>query len=90
MENKYLTKYVGKGTDELTDTKKAVVVIRRKGLYNFEDQYKGQTGWLKLDSEFLKTTFSKIHSEFYKERFEKNNEDQDMELYTTIIVPFDK
>ena len=30
---------------------------------------------VKLDSGFLKTTFSTIHSEFYKELFEKNIED---------------
>ena len=57
--------------------KKAVVKICRKGLDKFEGQSKGYTGRFKLDSGFLKTTFSTIHSEFYKERFENNIEDHD-------------
>ena len=61
-----MTKNVDKRTDELADTKKAVVTTRRKGLYQFEGQYKGSTGRLNLDSGVLKTTFSKIHSEFYE------------------------
>ena len=69
---------------------KAVVTIRRKGLDKFEGQSKVSTGWFKLDSVFLKTIFSTIHSEFYKELFENNIEDQNTELYTKFISPFDK
>ena len=64
--------------------------IHRKGLYQFEGQPIGSKGWFKLDIEFLNTFFSKIHPEFYKEPFKKNIEDQDMELYKTFRVLFDK
>ena len=67
MEKKYSTNNVDKGTDELTYMKQAVVTIRRKGLYQFEGQYRGSKTWFKLDSGFLKTTFYTSHSEFYKE-----------------------
>ena len=65
-EKKSSTKDVEKGTDELADMNQGVVTIHRKGLYQFEGQSKGSKGWFKLDSGFLKTTFSTIHSEFYK------------------------
>ena len=90
LKNKYLTKDVDKGNDELVDMKQAVVTIHRKGLDKFEGQSKGYTGWFKVDSVVLKTTFSTIHSELYKEMFEKNIEDTDTELYTMFIVQFDK
>ena len=90
LEKKYPTKDVDKGTDKLADIKKSVITIFRKGLDRFQGQSKGSTGWFKLDSGFLKITFSTIHSEFYKELFENNIEDQDTELYTTFIVPFYK
>ena len=48
-ENKSSTKYVEKGIDELGDMKKAFFTICRKGLDKFEGQYKGPTGWFKLD-----------------------------------------
>ena len=38
----------------------------------------------------FKTTFSKIHSEPYKALFKRNIEDQDMQVYKTFIVLFDK
>ena len=66
LEKKSSTKDVGKGTNELVDTKKAVVKISRKVLYKFEGQSKVSTGWFKLDSGVLKTTFSTINSEFYR------------------------
>ena len=50
MDNKYLTKDVDKGTDELAYMKQAVVPIRRKGLDQFEGQSSGCKGWFKLDS----------------------------------------
>ena len=50
LEKKSSTKDIDKGTYELEDTKKAVVKIRRKGLYKFEVQSKGYTGWFKFDS----------------------------------------
>ena len=62
MEKKSSTKDFDKGTDELSDMKKAVVTIIRKGLDQFEGQYKGYKGWFKIYSGFLKTTFSTIHS----------------------------
>ena len=89
LEKKYSTKDVDKDTDELAYMKKAVVTIRRKGLYISEGQSKGSTGWFKPDSG-LKKTFSTIHSELYKELSEKNIEYQDTELYTKFIAPFDK
>ena len=90
LEKKSSTKDVDKGTDELIDMKKSVVTIRRKGLDKFEGQSKGYTGWLKLDSAFLKTKISTINSELYKEFYEKNIGNQGGELYKTFIVPFDK
>ena len=57
LENKSSTKDVNKGTDELVDTKTEVVIIRRKGLDNFEGHSKVSTGWFKLDSGFLKQNF---------------------------------
>ena len=69
MENKYSTKDVDKGTDELADMKQAVVTIRRKGLDQFEGQSKRSEGWFKLDGGFLETTFSTNHSELYKQLF---------------------
>ena len=48
-ENKSSTKYVEKGIDELGDMIKAFFTICRKGLDKFEGQYKGPTGWFKLD-----------------------------------------
>ena len=77
LEKKSSTKDVDKGNDELVDTKKSVVTICRKGLDKFEGQSKLYTGWFKLDSGFLKTTFYTIHSELYRERFENNIEYQD-------------
>ena len=74
-DKKSSTKDVDKGTDELADMKQAVVIIFRKGLYQFEVQSKGFKGWFKLDSGFLKTEFSTLHSELYKELFLKNIED---------------
>ena len=53
LEKKSSTKDVEKGTDKLADMKKAVVTIRRKGLDEFEGQFKGSTGWFKLDSGFF-------------------------------------
>ena len=67
-EKKSSTKDVDKGTDELEDMKKALVIILSKCLENFEGQSKGSIGWFKLDSGFLKT-FSTIHSESYKTFF---------------------
>ena len=55
------TEDVDKGTGELEDMKNAVVTISSKGLYKFEGQSKGSTGWFKLDSGLKKTT---IYSEF--------------------------
>ena len=52
-EKKYSTKYVEKGTNELADTKQAVVIIRRKGLDKFEGKSKVYKGWFKLDSGFF-------------------------------------
>ena len=85
-KKKSSTKDVEKGTDELEDIKNAVVAIRRKGLDKIEVRSKGSTGWFKLDSGVLKTTFSTIHSELYKKHFEKDIEDQDTELYKTFIA----
>ena len=51
-EKKLLAKDVDKGTGKLEDMKGAVVTIRKKDVYKFESQYKGSTGWFKLDSEF--------------------------------------
>ena len=51
-EKKSLTNDFEKGTNELEYMKKSVVTIHNKGLYKFECQSKGYTGWLKLDSEF--------------------------------------
>ena len=70
--------------------KKSVITICRKGLYSSEGKSKVYTVCFKLDSGFFKTTLSKIHSELYKELFENIIEDQDTELYTTLIVSFDK
>ena len=66
MEKKYSTKDVDKGTDELADMKQAVVTILRKSLYQFGGQSKVSKGRFKLESGFLKTTFSTSHLEFYK------------------------
>ena len=90
LEKKPPTKDVDKGTDKLEDMKKAVVTICRKGLDKFEGQYKGSIGQFKIDSGFLKTTFSTINSEFQNELFEKNIDDQDTGIYTAFIVPFDR
>ena len=87
MEKKYSTKDVDKGTYEVADMKQAVVTIIRKGLYQFEGHSKTSKRLFKLDSAFLKTTFSTSHSEFYNFIY---IEDQDTELYTTFIVPFDE
>ena len=54
-----------------------MVTIRRKGLDKFEGQSKVSTGWFKLDSGFLKSTFFTINTEFYKKLYENNIEDQD-------------
>ena len=90
MEKKASTKNFDKGIDELADMKQGVVTILRKGLDQFEGKYSGSKGCFKLDSGFLKTTFSKSHSGFYKELFKKNIEDQDIELHKFFILPFDK
>ena len=66
-EKKYSTKDVDKGTDEFSDMKQAVVTIRRKCLDQFEGQYSGSKILFKVDSGFIKTTFSNIHLEFYEE-----------------------
>ena len=65
IEKKSSTKDVDKGTDEFSYMKQAVVTLCRKGLYQFEGQSKSYKGWFKLDSGFLKTTFSTSHLEFY-------------------------
>ena len=51
---------------------------------------KGSTGWFNLDNEFLKIIFSTIELDFYKSHYKKDIEGQDMELYKTFLVPFDK
>ena len=45
LEKVSSTKDVDKGTYEWSDMKKAVVIIRRNGLYQFEGQSKVSTGW---------------------------------------------
>ena len=70
--------------------KQKVNTICRKGLDDFEVQSIGSKGWFKLDIDFLKKFVSKSHSEFYKSLFKKSIEDQDMEVYKTFLVPFDK
>ena len=90
MENKSLTKDFDKSTDELADMKQALNTICRKGLEQFEGPYSVSKIWFKLDVDFFKTTFSKSHSEFYKALFKNKIENQDMEVYKTFIVPFDK
>ena len=62
MDNKYSTKDVDKGNDELSFMKQKVNTIRRKGLDQFEGQSIGSKGWFKLDIELFLTIFSKIHS----------------------------
>ena len=52
MENKYSTKDVDKGTDELVFMKQKVNTISRKGLDQFEGQFIGSKVWFKLDIEF--------------------------------------
>ena len=89
MEKKSSTKDFDKGTSELVYMKQAVTILR-KGLDKYDGRSKGYKGWFKLDSGFLKTTFSTIHSELYKELFEKNDEDQDTEIYKTFIESFNK
>ena len=51
-EKKSLTKDFDKGTEELEDTKQAVVTIRSEDSDKFEGQSKGSTGWFNIDSEF--------------------------------------
>ena len=51
-EKKSFTRDSDKGTDELKYMKKAVVTIRRKGLYKFKSHHKGSAGCFKLDSGF--------------------------------------
>ena len=51
--------------------KQAVSTIRRKGLDQFDGKSRGSKGWFKIDSGFLKTTFSTIHTEFYKDFLER-------------------
>ena len=53
MDNISSTKYVDKVTDELADMKQVVVKIRKNCLDQYEGQYKGSTGWFKLDSTFF-------------------------------------
>ena len=89
MEKKSLTKDVEKGTDELVDMKQAVVTIRRKVLDKFEGQSKGSTGSFKLDGGFLKIKCLQFIQNYIKDFF-KNIDDQDTEMYTTFIVPFDE
>ena len=60
IKKKYSTKYFDKGTDELSYMKQAVVTILKKVLYQFEGQSKRPKVFFKLDSGFLKTTFSTI------------------------------
>ena len=62
MDNKYSTKDVDKGNDELSFMKQKVNTIRRKGLDQFEGQSIGSKGCFKLDIELFLTIFSKIHS----------------------------
>ena len=64
LDNKSSKKDVDKDTGELENMKEAVITIRTKGLYKFEDQFKGYAGWFKLESVVFKTKFSTIHSEF--------------------------
>ena len=70
--------------------KEAVVKICRKDSDKFEGQSKGSTGWADLDSEFFKISFSTIVPELYKDIYERDIDGQDMELYKTFFVPFDK
>ena len=51
LENKSLTKDVGKGNGELEDMKEAVVKIRRKDLDKFEGYSKESIGWFNLDND---------------------------------------
>ena len=57
LENEYSSKNVEKVTDELAFMKQKVNTIHRKGLDQFESQSFGSKGWIKLDVEFLETTF---------------------------------
>ena len=68
-EKKSSPNNVDKGTDKFADMKQAVVTIRRKCLDQFEGQYSGSKRLFKVDSGFIKTTFSNIHLEFYEELF---------------------
>ena len=52
IDNKYSTKDVDKGTDELAFMEKMSTILR-KGLNQFEGQYIIYKGWFKLDIEFF-------------------------------------
>ena len=62
QEKNSSTKDVDKGTGELEDMKESLVKIRRKGLFNFESQFKGYIGWFKLDSGVNNNKKSTIYS----------------------------
>ena len=66
----------------------AVVTIRGKGLYQFEGQYRVSKEWFKLDSGFLKQLFQQVIQNSII--IFKNIKDQDTEVYTKFIVPFDE
>ena len=69
MENKYSTNDIDKGTDESEDMKQAVVKICRKGLDQFEGQYRGSKGWFKLDSGLI--FFLKFNQNSIKNRLKR-------------------
>ena len=52
LKNKSSTYDVDEGTDELAYMKQAANTIRRKGLYKFEGQSKGYTGWVLKNNIF--------------------------------------
>ena len=56
---------VEKGTNLLNGMEEPVVPIRRNILDNFQGEYAGSTGWLKIDREWLKRKFSIIEPDFY-------------------------
>ena len=56
---------VEKGTEKLEDMKEAVVTIRRKYSYKFEDHSKGHTGWFNLDHELKKRKYYTHEPDFY-------------------------
>ena len=69
--------------------KKPVVTIGKKNLDNFQGQSTGSTGWVNIDCEWIKGTFSTPEPEFYRICFEINIERQDIETYITFVVTLD-